>query len=92
MKTISFDIHAGKEGGVAIYEMVPDQPAELVFGGNVEEATKYFNKRVTALTARDAEGPQPGPTPKLGGLIPRDAVRKFQLGDAIPVSEEPHAV
>jgi hypothetical protein len=71
-KTISFDIHAGKDGGVGIYEMVPDQAAELVFGGNTEEATKYLNRRIVDLTVRDAEGPQPGPAPTFKAFVKRN--------------------
>lgn len=81
-KTISFDIHAGKDGGVGIYEMVPDQGAELVFGGNVEEATKYLNRRIGELAMREskAESKYIAPVPK-SNIIQKTLEKVNDLGD-----------
>lgn len=84
-KTISFDIHAGKDGGVGIYEMIPDQAAELVFGGNLEEATKYLNRRIGEVinTQVKAELPPPkylAPVPK-GNIIQKTVEKVNEVED-----------
>jgi hypothetical protein len=83
MKTISFDIHAGKDGGVGIYEMIPDQAAELVFGGNLEEATKYLNRRIGEVinTQVKAELPLPKPVYKNVNLTQQTVEKVNQLGE-----------
>jgi hypothetical protein len=47
--TLFFTIVAPKDGGIVIYESSSEGESVPVFGGNLEEATRYFNGRATGL-------------------------------------------
>mgnify|MGYP005812781201 CR=1 FL=1 len=47
--TMLFTIIAPKDGGIVIYESNEEIGSSVVFGGNLEEATKYFQGRASAL-------------------------------------------
>jgi hypothetical protein len=58
--TTNLTILAGADGGIIIYEAVPvhfDGASEqkLVFGGNLEEASKYLTRRMQGLLDDNAK-------------------------------------
>ena len=64
--TIQLTIMAGKDGGVIVYETVTEEDfgtidQHLVFGGNLEEASKYLTDRMGKMLTdppRQIEAPK----------------------------------
>ncbi len=53
--TMYLTIVAPKHGGLVIYESVGDGEPAAVFGGNLAEATKYFEDRAKRLQTKEAQ-------------------------------------
>jgi hypothetical protein len=61
---LNFQIHAGRDGGLVVYEnQIGQEDLRLVFGGNIEEFTTYAKARAEALMkeAADAKTPKEKP-------------------------------
>lgn len=53
--TMYLTIVAPNDGGIVIYESSADAESVPVFGGNLEEATRYFQSRATELQSKTAK-------------------------------------
>lgn len=63
--TINLTILAGQDGGLVIYESVNDEygapDSRLVFGGNLDEASKYLTSRMSGMLDENAKMPKTEP-------------------------------
>ena len=94
--TITLTVMAGFDGGRIVYETVPSDEygthdSRLVFGGNVEETSKYVAKRIAEMSEAGAQSPQQIAAPvkikvrrKPGPVVdPLDALDALEMAEDV---------